>query len=129
MKKQQLLNSLQDSCHSLSNDAVLSNADRLDVRVIPATHEGGKRKKRHCDSQASIAPYRMRSAPRGKALVVEIEEFENDVYERRHGSNVDVDNLTQLFQQLHFEVVHEKNLNYRRFVDVLTTFSRDKGNA
>ena len=39
----------------------------------------------------------------------------------------DVENLTQLLEQLHFEVRHQRNLDYRSFNNALIEFSRDKG--
>ncbi len=71
----------------------------------------------------------MTSRPRGLALIIEIEEYENDVQERRTGSEVDVHNLQKLFEALSFKVEHRKNLSRKEFDSELLAFSRDRKHA
>ncbi len=46
--------------------------------------------------------YRMCSNPRGRAIIVNIEHFEN--LQEREGSLIDVHNLTAVLKDLHYDV-------------------------
>ena len=45
-----------------------------------------------------MTSYPMHRRPRGQALIIDIESYENDVQERRLGTDVDVDNLKSLLK-------------------------------
>ncbi len=95
---------------------------QLEVRIRPAEFL-------RTNSQSSSAAetgmqlYEMDASPRGLALIVEIEEYDNDVQEKRVGSQFDVDNLTGLFEGLSFKVDKRKNLNKREFDNLLYEFA------
>ena len=42
--------------------------------------------------------------PRGHALIIDNEVFDNDIYPKRHGSQLDANNLDLLFEGLGFKV-------------------------
>jgi len=67
--------------------------------------------------------YKMMAYPRGLALIIEIEEFQNQIASRRHGSHVDILNLKKLFEQLHFKIDHHQNLNRMDFLKQLDIFA------
>ena len=91
--------------------------------------------------------YKMDARPRGLVLIIEIEEYVNDVQERRIGSavriswchvrrslpellptfQIDVKNLRNLFAQLQFKVEHKKNLKRHEFDRELLAFANDPG--
>ena len=65
----------------------------MDVSVVPASYH------RSSSYQCSSMPaYPMTRRPRGQALIINIESYENDVQERRLGTEVDVDNLIALLK-------------------------------
>jgi len=65
----------------------------------------------------------MTAYPRGLALIIEIEDYENNVASKRHGSHADVTNLKSLFEQLHFHIQYHRNLKRIDFYRVLTDFA------
>ena len=92
--------------------------------------------------------YKMDARPRGLVLIIEIEEYVNEVQEKRIGSEVltalgliqkidhntvsltfqiDVENLHNLFVQLQFKVEHKKNLKRREFDRELEVFAEERG--
>ena len=54
----------------------------------------------------------------GLALLIDIERYENDVQEQRIGSDVDVENLSQLLKGLEFDVAVHRNLHLAAFFKV-----------
>ena len=46
----------------------------------------------------------MFSNPRGTALIINNESFDNDIYTYRSGSTIDANNLDILFEELGFKV-------------------------
>ena len=54
----------------------------------------------------------------GLALLIDIERYENDVQEQRIGSDVDVENLSQLLKGLEFDVAIHRNLHLAAFFKV-----------
>ncbi len=103
----------QDSCHN--NEAY--EKGYLDVIVRQA-------EKASIHEDTMMPSYKMSSNPRGLALIIEIDEFVNDIHEKRIGSHVDVENLTKLFQQLHFNLDHKKNLSREELRQALQEFAR-----
>ena len=57
------------------------------------------------------------------SFIIEIEEFQNQIASRRHGSHVDILNLKKLFEQLHFKIDHHQNLNRMDFLKQLDIFA------
>ena len=55
-------------------------------------------------SMLQVRAYRMFSVPRGRALIVNIMNYDGDPDLTREGSELDVERLTRLFKQLKFEV-------------------------
>jgi len=103
-----------DSCHN--NEAI----EKGELDVVVRRTESIK----ICDVYEDVMPsYKMTAFPRGLALIIEIEEFVNNVEKQRIGSHVDVDNLTNLFKQLHFKAEHKKNLTRPQFLTVLREFA------
>jgi len=75
---------------------------------------------------SSMPAYEMQRLPRGLAIIIDIETYENDIQERRFGSHVDVENLIQLLEGLSFDVTVEKNLHQGLFYKVITEFCSNK---
>ncbi len=79
-----------DSCHSMEAE----KKGRLEVSVRPARYQRSNSNVSNSAAtsagggQTQMQIYRMDSRPRGMALIVEIEEYDNDVQERRVGSQV-----------------------------------------
>ena len=71
------------------------------------------------ENDAEIPSYKMSEIPRGLALIIEIEQYDQDVQTKRHGSHVDVANLTKLFKELHFKTTHKQNLSIIDFKKAL----------
>jgi len=93
----------------------------MDVRVQPAAYH------RTNSNQFSKMPsYDMTRRPRGLALIINIEVYENDVQERRFGSDVDVVNMKSLLEGLDFNVSVFKNLRLGPFFKVITEFCSNK---
>jgi len=104
-----------DSCHN--NEAFEKGELDVVVKRVESTHI--------YDSDVMPA-YKMAAYPRGLALIIEIEQFMNDVEKPRIGSHVDTENLKKLFQQLHFKADHRKNLTRPQFLSVLRDFANNQ---
>jgi len=91
---------------------------RLVVDVVPAAF--------HRQTSTQMPTYEMYRRPRGLALVIDIEVYENDVQESRTGSNVDLENLRSLLKGLEFDVTVHKNLHLAAFFKVITEFCCNK---
>ncbi|XP_039296477.1 putative uncharacterized protein DDB_G0282133 isoform X2 [Nilaparvata lugens] len=76
---------------------------------------------------SSMKIYRMRSSPRGYALIINIHEFFEPIKssddERRHGSYRDVANLYSLFSQLGYKVRMHYNLTKKEIHDKVSSFA------
>ena len=99
------------------DDAV--SVGEIAVRVKPALQRNPSQ------LHSNMPIYKMDSFPRGMALIVEVEKFDNDVQDRRVGSHIDVLNLTKLFEGLHFGVRVLKNLTRGQLNQQLTDFAED----
>jgi len=108
----------------LEEDDVRQKFGKLDVRVVPSQV---MRSNSIQDSQ--MKAYEMKANPRGYALIIDIEVYENDIHERRYGSDVDVDNLKSLLKQLGFTVRVKKDLHMGSFYKELAEFANDKQHA
>jgi len=105
-----------DSCHN--NEAFEKGELDVVVKRVESTHI--------CSGSQDVMPaYKMTAYPRGLALIIEIEEFVNNVEKPRIGSHVDVENLSKLFQQLHFKAEHKKNLSRPQFLTCLREFANN----
>jgi len=114
----------EGSCHSsVSMDGEPQVKGRLDVKVRPTSVKRTNSNVSTAGAPGSMAVYKMDALPRGLCLIIEIEEYENNVREKRHGSKHDVANLTKLFEQLHFKVETKHNLNHRDFNLLLGDFA------
>ncbi len=71
----------------------------------------------------------MSSKPRGMALIIDNEEFDNDIMSRREGSQLDANNLDILFEQLGFSTIVRRNLTYAQMTRELSSFSGLSGHA
>ncbi len=119
----------QDSCHASidGSTSFMSPIEKADLEVIvkPAPEF-----RRSTSLNASVGPhampiYRMESVPRGFALIVEIEAYDNEVHETRVGSEHDRRNLASLFKQLFFNVVVKRNLTKLQFMKELDEIAKD----
>ena len=54
----------------------------------------------------------------GLALLINIDTYENDVQEQRVGSDIDVENLSELLKGLEFDVAVHRNLHLATFFKV-----------
>ena len=70
-----------------------------EAKTVGGGGEQGGRKSSSSNDRLKIASYRMSSLPRGLALIVEIEQFDNDVMDERFGSQVHVHGEQQRRQQ------------------------------
>eukprot|EP00088_Acartia_fossae_P000050 TRINITY_DN10016_c0_g1_i2.p1 TRINITY_DN10016_c0_g1~~TRINITY_DN10016_c0_g1_i2.p1 ORF type:complete len:448 (-),score=84.56 TRINITY_DN10016_c0_g1_i2:403-1746(-) len=72
-----------------------------------------------------LGAYDMSMKPRGKALIINMEDFEDPRYLKRTGSNVDENNLSKLFRDLGFEVEVERNLTLYKAFSILSDLSKN----
>jgi len=91
---------------------------RIPVQVVPALY--------HRQTSSRMPAYDMNRRPRGLALLINIESYDNDVQEQRIGSDVDVENLSQLLKGLEFDVAVHRNLHLAAFFKVITEFCCNK---
>lgn len=104
-----------DSCHNHEEAVEKGHLDVV-VKKVPVA--------RALSSVDSGMPeYKMTAFPRGLALIIEIEEYDNAVQTKRIGSDVDVANLKKLFQQLHFKSEHLRNLTRLDMLKALKDFA------
>jgi len=110
-----------DSCNL---EPVPTHRGRMDVSVVPSTYQ------RSNSYNCSPMPvYQMSRRPRGQALIIDIEYYENDVQERRLGTDVDVENLKSLLKGLEFDVTVHRNLALQAFYREITEFCSNKLHA
>jgi len=93
-----------------------NNTKPLEIKVakaassIPRTHH-------------ALKSYKMESNPRGMALIIDNEDFNNEVLPTRTGSLVDANNLDILFGQLGFRVTLRRNLPYYDMITEIQKFA------
>ncbi|TRY69101.1 hypothetical protein TCAL_01435 [Tigriopus californicus] len=109
--------SSQDSCHMEE----VEEKGVLDVKIKRAPSI----RRNNSAIEAGMPCYNIISKPRGLAMIVDIEKFDNDVQERRVGSHVDVDNLKKLFRGLYFDVIEKHDLCRRDFEVALRELATD----
>ena len=88
-------------------DAIPPDYNILEVKVINSTTVKG------LDQDAYPNIYKK---PRGQALIMNFEEFANQIVGRRIGSEKDVIHLDQLLQQLGYNVTIKSNLNRKVYI-------------
>ena len=71
----------------------------------------------------NVRCYNMESQPRGLALIINNETFDNDTLPSRTGSVVDANNLDCLFLQLGFSVTLRRNLGYTDMIMEIQKFA------
>jgi len=91
---------------------------RIPVQVVPAVY--------HRQTSSRMPTYDMTRRPRGLALLINIDTYENDVQEQRVGSDIDVENLSELLKGLEFDVAVHRNLHLAAFFKVITEFCCNK---
>jgi len=130
VNNERMRSSSVNSNHSLHSgdscclDPVPTHRGRMEVNVVPASYH------RSNSYQCSSMPaYPMNRRPRGQALIIDIETYENDVQERRLGTDVDRDNLVALLKGLEFEVSVHRNLGLGPFYREITEFCCNKLHA
>jgi len=93
-----------------------NNTTPLDVKVIKT---GVIRMGDH----PAIKTYKMESKPRGLVLIIDNENFDNEVLPTRTGSLVDSNNLDVLFLQMGFHVTMRRNLGYTDMIMEIQKFA------
>ncbi|XP_054288353.1 caspase-2-like isoform X1 [Macrosteles quadrilineatus] len=68
--------------------------------------------------------YRMRSSPRGLALVINIRTFVNGTFTEREGSERDVARLQEILPQLGYQMILEEELSANELLKKVREFSR-----
>jgi len=109
-----------DSCHL--EEAEPQGLMHVTIRAptLKRTHSMGKQE---------MPQYRMTSQPRGLALIVANEKYQNGVQDERIGSDIDRKNLTALFENLGFGVEQKLNLSKRQLLQTLAEFAEDERHA
>ena len=97
---------------------------RMEVTVTQASYH--RTNSHQCPSMPAYPMFRR---PRGQALIINIESYDNDVQERRLGTDVDVENLVQLLKGLEFDVTLKQNLALTPFFREVTDFCCNKLHA
>jgi len=75
------------------------------------------------NNRTNVRTYKMDSVPRGLALIIDNENFDNEVLPTRTGSLVDSNNLDELFLQLGFKVTLRRNLSYYEMIQEIQKFA------
>lgn len=101
-------------------DAIPPDYNILEVKVINSTTVKG------LDQDAYPNIYKK---PRGQALIMNFEEFANQIVGRRIGSEKDVIHLDQLLQQLGYNVTIKSNLNRKEALEELEMFTKCEEHA
>lgn len=73
--------------------------------------------------------YQMLSLPRGKALIINNVDFENEIKETRYGSDVDANNLDLLLNALNYEVRVRRNLHLHEMKEELNNLAKTSINV
>lgn len=71
----------------------------------------------------TLKTYKMESKPRGLVLIIDNENFQNEILPTRTGSLVDANNLDILFNQLGFRVTLRRNLPYYEMITEIQKFA------
>ena len=79
--------------------------------------------------QNCLSSYKWQVIFTGLALLINIDTYENDVQEQRVGSDIDVENLSELLKGLEFDVAVHRNLHLAAFFKVSLLLSRSKPTA
>ena len=109
---------------------------KRDIKVPPNLGLGSSKKepltikvKRAAELSSHSRMYKMTSKPRGKALIINNQEFTMpDMFPFREGADVDADNLENLFSQLGFSVSKHSNMKRIDMMRLLIDFSESLNN-
>jgi len=109
---------------------------KRDIKVPPNLGLGSSKKepltikvKRAAELSSHSRMYKMTSKPRGKALIINNQEFTMpDMFPFREGADVDADNLENLFSQLGFSVSKHSNMKRTDMMRLLIDFSESLNN-
>eukprot|EP00090_Calanus_glacialis_P013661 TRINITY_DN22315_c0_g1_i1.p1 TRINITY_DN22315_c0_g1~~TRINITY_DN22315_c0_g1_i1.p1 ORF type:complete len:416 (+),score=104.06 TRINITY_DN22315_c0_g1_i1:319-1566(+) len=80
-------------------------------------------------THGTFKTYKMDSKPRGLVLIIDNENFDNEVLPTRTGSLVDANNLDILFGQLGFRVTLRRNLPYYDMITEIQKFASKTDHA
>eukprot|EP00096_Caligus_rogercresseyi_P003660 TRINITY_DN1702_c0_g1_i1.p1 TRINITY_DN1702_c0_g1~~TRINITY_DN1702_c0_g1_i1.p1 ORF type:complete len:370 (+),score=116.41 TRINITY_DN1702_c0_g1_i1:336-1445(+) len=75
--------------------------------------------------ESGMLTYKMTSLPRGFALIININSYDNDVLEERKGSSKDVENLSELFEHLKFITKVVQNPTRKEFMREVRSFAEE----
>ena len=108
----------QDSCHT--EEAEPQGLINVMIRppTLKRTHSGG--------APGGMAAYQMNAKPRGVALILANEKYDNDVQDERYGSQFDRQNLSSLLTKLEFTVEEKINLTKMDMIQTLQKFADDE---
>ena len=85
------------------------------------------------NNKDELKNYKMSADPRGLALIIDIEEFDDTIHESQNSKCLDrrhdISELKLLFQQLKLTCIHEKNLKSHQLYEVLDSFSSSPEHA
>jgi len=111
------INGNQKGCEAYIQPPVLENNTKpLEVKVAKSASKITK-------THGAFKTYKMESKPRGLVLIIDNENFDNDVLPTRTGSLVDANNLDILFGQLGFRVTLRRNLPYYDMITEIQKFA------
>jgi len=114
------VNYQEDNSRSLANyiqpPVLENNTKPLEVNV--KKNDGINRQ-----TIGSFKAYKMDSNPKGLVLIIDNENFDNEVLPTRTGSLVDANNLDILFGQLGFRVTLRRNLPYYDMITEIQKFA------
>jgi len=109
----------QDSCHE---DLLPEPQGLMNIVIQPSS--GLKRT--HSIGRQQMAAYAMKSVPRGLALIIANERYQNNIRDERIGSACDRKNLESLFREMHFEVEVKLDLTKIELIQALQDFAGDQ---
>lgn len=91
----------------LLNPSKRSNYDSIDVKLNKIWHRN------------PLLDYKMTSKPRGPCLIVNNVNFEGDMFPKRRGSDIDANQLSDVFNQLGFQVQCMRDLTSHKMKSFL----------
>ncbi|XP_040564695.1 caspase-3 [Lepeophtheirus salmonis] len=84
-----------------------------------------KQKRSNSALESGMLTYKMTAIPRGYAMIININSYDNDVLEERKGSSKDVENLSDLFEHLKFITKIVENPTRKEFMREVRSFAED----
>ncbi|XP_045105932.1 cell death protein 3-like isoform X2 [Portunus trituberculatus] len=102
-----------------SPNSIVSSRTRLKVSVVPCREIGGKQ-----FSKNDV--YKNESEPRGYVFLANYKNFRDEQHETRSGSEIDVQNLGQLFSQMGYKPSYHINMSKWDTIKALRDFRNMK---